>query len=99
MSGQDYFAPAEWNIQCFRCGFKFKAGEVRKQWQGYYVCTRCWEPRQPQDFVRGVPDQPGAPFVQPLNWVYVGPSLPSAIITENEFFITTENGLQLITER
>ena len=36
-----------------------------KQWQGYWVCREHWEPRQPQDYVRGVVDNPTPPWAQP----------------------------------
>lgn len=67
------FVLGEWLAQCFRCGLKRHASEMRKQWQGYWVCPEHWEPRQPQDFVRGVPDNPSAPWQQPKAEVYVGP--------------------------
>lgn len=54
----------DWNAACFECGRKFKASQMMKHWQGYYLCPEHWEPRQPQDFVRGVPDKPAAPWVQ-----------------------------------
>jgi len=61
----DYYAPGDWNIQCYECGRKRKASMVVKNWQGYYVCRKDYEPRHPQDFVRGVPERPMPPWVQP----------------------------------
>lgn len=75
MGKADYLKLGDWNAQCFRCGFKNKAGELRKQWQGYWVCTACWEPRQPQDFAKGVPDLQTVPWSQPDNWTFVGPGI------------------------
>lgn len=68
------FAEGDWKAQCFRCGGSYLASMLRKEWQGYYVCQRCWEPRHPQDFVKGVPDDPSVPWTQPDNWAYVGPN-------------------------
>lgn len=65
MSDADFFALGDWNAQCFRCGRKFKASLMRKTWEGFYTCPRCWEPRQPQDYVRGVPDKPSPEWTQP----------------------------------
>ena len=62
----DYWAPGDWNAVCWECGRKFKASQLIKHWQGYYVCKEHWEPRHPQDFVRGVPDQPTPPWSQPM---------------------------------
>lgn len=75
MSEADQFAGGDWNAQCYRCGRKFKASTMRKQWQGFWVCQNDWEPRQPQDFVRAVPDNPAAPWVQPVSDEYVGPPI------------------------
>jgi hypothetical protein len=61
----DFLELGSFNAQCYRCGCKRKASEMRKQWQGYYVCPEHWEPRQAQDFVKGIPDQMAPPWVQP----------------------------------
>lgn len=41
---------------CQLCGFDFNRSQLRKTWRGTWVCPECWEPRNAQDFVRGVPD-------------------------------------------
>jgi len=69
MSGKNYFEGGQWNAVCFRCGFKFKSSELRRTWQGFWACDTCWEPRHPQDFVRGIPDNSGVPWAQNENWV------------------------------
>ena len=61
----DHLVLGDWNAICFFCGIKAKASELRRHWEGFYVCERCWEPRQPQDFVRGVPDKQVPPWTQP----------------------------------
>jgi len=61
----DYYAPGQWNAICDRCGFKFKSGELRLEWDNLRVCKACWEPRQPQDFVRGVKDKQTPPWTRP----------------------------------
>ena len=64
---QDYFSPGTWNAVCDRCGAKLKASQLTKDWQGFMLCSRCWEPRHPQDFVRARPTAEPAPvpFVRP----------------------------------
>lgn len=79
MSGKTYFEGGQWNAACFRCGWKFKSGELRKTWQGFWACDRCWEPRQPQDFARSVLDNPGVPWAQNDNWVFGGMCTPDGI--------------------
>lgn len=61
----DDYVPGSWNAVCFRCGFKRKANQLMRQWQGYWVCPEHWEARHPQDFVRTPPDQMAAPWTQP----------------------------------
>ena len=52
---------------CDRCGFRFHASELRKEWQGFMVCEGCWEPRHPQDLIKSVPEKPAPPFSRPRN--------------------------------
>lgn len=73
----DYFAPGDWNAACYVCGRKFKASELIRHWQGYYVCKDDWEPRQPQDFVRGVPDDQTVPWVQPQTDAFAAVCFPN----------------------
>ena len=62
----DFFEEGGWNAVCFECGRKRKASQLKKHWQGYYVCPEHWEARQPQDFVRSVPDVQTPPWAQPM---------------------------------
>lgn len=61
----DYLALGDWNAVCWECGRKFKASQLVKHWQGYWVCHEHWEPRHPQDFVRPLPDVQTPPWTQP----------------------------------
>jgi len=65
MGSRDYLKLGDWNIICDRCGAKFKASECRFDWQNLLVCDNCWEPRHPQDFVKGIPDNQSVPFTRP----------------------------------
>jgi hypothetical protein len=85
---------------------KFKASQLKRHWKGYYVCVEHWEPRQPQDFVRGVPDIQTPPWVQDKSDTYI--DVPNYLTTEAwtdaintdlwSLAITTETGLPLLTE-
>lgn len=55
----------DWKAICDSCGKELKASELRKRWDGFMVCAGDWEPRQPQDFVRGVADFQAPPFTRP----------------------------------
>jgi len=66
MGRADYYEEAGWNTVCYECGRKRKASQLKRHWQGYYVCPEHWEPRQPQDFVRAQADIQTPPWVQPM---------------------------------
>jgi len=64
------FEAGQWNVICDRCGHKFKARQLRVEWTGLRVChgpgsNNCWEPRHPQDFVKGRKDYQAPPWVRP----------------------------------
>lgn len=61
----DFYQEGDWNAVCSICGREFKASQLRKHWQGMYRCSDCWEPRHPQDFVKGVKDIQSPPWTQP----------------------------------
>jgi len=41
-----------WRI-CDRCKKKVRMSNTAREWTGVIVCKSCWEPRHPQDFVKG----------------------------------------------
>lgn len=57
-----------------RTGFKVRASETRKEWTGAIVHRDVYEPRQPQDFVRGVRDKQSVdnPRPRPVD-TFIGP--------------------------
>jgi len=65
MAHTPHYVKGEWKVLCDSCGKEFLASELRQRWDGFMVCTRDWEPRQPQDFVRGVADQQAVPWSRP----------------------------------
>ena len=71
MGKADYFKPNSWNVLCDRCGFKRKREDVRFTWDNLLVCIdTCWEPRHPQDFVRGKLDIQRVPEARPDSQQY-----------------------------
>ncbi len=66
MGAADYLELGSWNVVCYVCGRKYKSSQVKKHWQGYYVCDKDWEPRHPQDFVRNVGDRMTPEWSQPM---------------------------------
>ncbi|HTD72145.1 MAG TPA: hypothetical protein VK652_01355 [Steroidobacteraceae bacterium] len=57
--------PGDWLYNCQRCGWTIYGSEARQEWTGLRVCSKCFDPRHPQDFVRGVRDDQTVPFANP----------------------------------
>ena len=72
MSYTPSYLRGDWKALCDVCGRQVKASELRQRWDGFKVDDRCWEPRQPQDFVRGVADYQAPPFTRPEpEWIFI----------------------------
>ena len=72
MSYKPRWDNSNWNVICDQCGRKFKDSDLQLRWDGLMVCSRDWEPRQPQDFVRGVADYQAPPFTRPEpEWIFI----------------------------
>lgn len=65
MGRADYYAGGDYNGICDHCGCKFKFSKLKYEWDGLYVCERCWDYRNPQDYVRGVRDNMSVPISRP----------------------------------
>jgi len=92
MGQADFLRLGDWNAQCFECGRKFKASEMKRHWKGYYVCTDHWEERQPQDFVRGTSDNQTPAWTQPEPPPIFVPGAPNIPIAQpDEYPINGEN--------
>lgn len=65
MGNRDYWKRGSHNVICDRCGAKAKADELVLEWTGYRVHQRCHEPRNQQDFLRGVRDNQPKPYYRP----------------------------------
>lgn len=62
---RNYLLWGDWNAICDVCGFKFKASQMLKRWDGLMVCRQDWEPRHPQLDLRVRPDIPTVPWTRP----------------------------------
>jgi hypothetical protein len=68
MGKYDYLERGSWNVACECCGTKYKAEMLRKGWLNgpAMLCKFCWQPRNAQEFVRGVPDHQAPPWSRPM---------------------------------
>lgn len=65
MSYVPTYKKSDWKAICDRCGFLFKASQLKETWDGLYVDQACWEPRHPMDFQKGIKDDPSVPWTRP----------------------------------
>lgn len=54
-----------YNVICDVCGFKFKNTELKKRWDGLWVCKDDWETRHPLDFYKPRNDTHTLPYTRP----------------------------------
>src|SRR5260221_402532 len=62
MPEHNWFEGGSWNAACDICGRVFKSGQLIRAWDNSMRCSRCFETRQPQDFVRAVQDKQDTPW-------------------------------------
>ena len=65
MGAELHYRPGSFYRVDARTGFVTRAERTRKEWTGQIVRDRSWEPRQPQDFVRGTVDNQTVPEPRP----------------------------------
>lgn len=61
---QNTLLHGSWNAICDVCGFKYKAVDLKKRWDGLYVCKEDWEPRHPSDFFKGTAEDTGVAWAR-----------------------------------
>jgi hypothetical protein len=59
------YVPGDFWRVCDVCGFEYRASQTKKRWDGFMVCDADWEPRHPQDHVRGRKDRQRVPNPRP----------------------------------
>lgn len=92
MSGhRPQFKGGDWLVVCDVSGKVMYASESRLRWDNALVHPDHWEPRHPQDFVKGVVDMQSVPFSRPAKDVSTtaqgsispftsGPTSPSTLV-------------------
>lgn len=59
------YKSGDWLVICDSCSRKIKASKSKERWDGFRVCSECWEPRHPMDFIRARADKISVPFTRP----------------------------------
>jgi hypothetical protein len=67
----NYYKSGRWNIICDVCGFKFKSDEVKKRWDGLFVCKKDFELDHPQKYLRIRETGIAVPYIREPNDEYL----------------------------
>lgn len=59
------YRPGDYWMMCQSCGFSYRYSQMARRWDGLWVCPQDWEPRHPQDMVRGRVDRQRVPHPSP----------------------------------
>lgn len=87
-----------WRI-CQVCGFKYRSSETSRRWDGLFVCREDFEPRHPQDFVRGRVDRQNVPNPRPEQaTVFISQSEALFIEGGDRIPLMAETGIYLTVE-
>lgn len=62
MASPTKYVKGDWKAVCDSCGQRYLASELRKRWDGLMVCSKDYEPRHPQDFVKGRAEEQSVPW-------------------------------------
>jgi len=65
MGRADFWKKGSWLAICDVCGMKYHSTDLKLRWDGVMTCRQDWNIRQPQDFVRGIPDPQAVPWSRP----------------------------------
>ena len=65
MGQADFLRVGDYNAICDVCGRKFKFSRLRQKWDNTWACEQDWEPRQPQDYLKGIKDNMSVPLSRP----------------------------------
>ncbi len=75
MAREYWKAGGAWGI-CDRCGQKFRHADLRKEWNGLMVCREDYDPRHPQEGLRGIKENTAVRDARPPQ--------PDNFLTANE---------------
>jgi hypothetical protein len=73
------FVSGDWWILCDSCNKKIQASKAKHRWDGFIVCSDCFETRHPQDFIRTRADKISVPFSRPR-------STDTYVVTDDVFY-------------
>jgi len=94
----DYLVLGDYNAACSMCGRKRKASQLVRNWQGLYRCPEHNEPRQPQDFARGIKENMGVPWAQTEQILFTSFNLTFPVVISPSPMVLPPTSVNLLTE-
>lgn len=76
------YIPGDNWVICDRCGFRIRASNLRTEWTGVKVCSKCYEPKHAQLDVKARPEKIAAEIIR---------SQPTDIYLDENIYITSAN--------
>ena len=94
------YRKGDFRAVCDVCGQTYYASEMKMRWDNLFCCKWDYEVRQPQDFVRAIPDDPRAePARPPPADVFVDPEVFGGYLTTVQAgYLLQFNGYRLIRQ-
>lgn len=91
LAKKTYYTPGDYNIIDDMTGFKIKASQARMTWDNWFVGKLSWEPRNEQEFLRGIPDMQDVSIPRPeATDIFTDAGLPLGI-----YFLLRQGGIPL----
>ncbi len=87
------YQKGQWKMMSDRSGQTFLNSDIRTEWTGLKVAKHEWEPRHPQEYVRGVVDDYAVRDARPR------PDLLETLAFQADFDLISERDNEIITDR
>lgn len=67
------YQPGNYWLECDECGFDYRRDRMRQRWDRAWVCSKCWEPRHPQDLLQAKEDAQAVDPARPPKIRFISP--------------------------
>jgi hypothetical protein len=68
---QHKYIPGDYLMICDECGLTYRKSQMSQRWDKLWVCKKDYEPRHPQEYVRGKADNISVPVPRPETETYI----------------------------
>jgi hypothetical protein len=68
---QHKYIPGDHLMICDECGLTYRKSEMSQRWDKAWVCKKDFDPRHPQEYVRGRDEDISVPVARPETETYI----------------------------